>query len=237
MIRNPVRPKEVAEGVYQLGAVAAGVTAIRFEDQVLLVDAGGRGSPVLIKAGLKALGVALEQVQLILLTHSHPDHTGGLAALVRATGAKVAAHSSDASIIEGTESLRNPFRNRVMSRASGVVTRLYGAAVAVDFKLEDGDRLAVGGEIRVIHTPGHTPGSICLYLPAKKLVIVGDALQLKAGRVAPPASGVTGDFRQAMESLRRLENLDFETICFSHFPVCRDNPREQLRRLVRETPT
>ena len=72
-LRNPVK---IAEGVYQLRAVGARVTAVTAGDGIVLGDAGGRGSVRSIAAGLKALGSSLDRVRLAVLTHYHPDHFG-----------------------------------------------------------------------------------------------------------------------------------------------------------------
>ena len=73
-------------------------------------------------------------------------------------------------------------------------------------------------DIRTVHVPGHTPGSICLYLASEGVLIVGDALQYRFRRLSPPAAAVTQDSKQANESLKKLLKLDFDTIVFSHFP-------------------
>ena len=89
--------------------------------------------------------------------------------------------------------------------------------------------------MRVVHLPGHTEGSIALHLPYKGTIIVGDALQYKfARRLGPPAPGVTQRPEQAMRSVEKLLDMDFDTICFSHFPSMRNEPREALRRLIQQ---
>ena len=116
-----------------------------------------------------------------------------------------------------------------------VVSRLMGSSVPVDDRLEDGDVIPFGTEVRVVHLPGHTEGSIALHLPYKGTTIVGDALQYKfARRLRPPAPGVTQLPEQAMRSVEKLLALDFDTICFSHFPPMRKEPREALRRLIQQ---
>ena len=76
--------------------------------------------------------------------------------------------------------------------AQPILTRLMGNPVPVDDHLEDGDTLPFGIEVRVVHLPGHTPGSIALHLPERRVIIIGDALQCKlTWRLSPPAAGVT----------------------------------------------
>ena len=100
--------------------------------------------------------------------------------------------------------------------------RLNGSPISVDVELEDGQTIPFPYPVRVVHLPGHTAGSIALFLPEQKLVIVGDALQYKLGRrLSPPAAGVTEDPALALQSLRKLLGLDFDALCFSHFPPMR----------------
>ena len=86
--------------------------------------------------------------------------------------------------------------------------------------------------IQVIHTMGHTPGSVSLYIPSKKVVIVGDALQYRFKRLAGPARLVTADYPEALRSLHRFAELDFETIVFSHFPTLKRNAKQRLEALL-----
>jgi len=228
-------PIEIKTGMYQLRAIAARVTVLNDGGTTVVVDSGARGSLGAIAGGLGALGVTLEQVGLIVLTHYHPDHSGGLDRLARATSAKVAAHREDAGIISGDEPAPSPYGNRLIGGlARPVVASMYGAAVKVDHLLEDGDPLPYRDDVTVLHTPGHTAGSICLHLASQGVVIVGDALQYRLRRLGPPARSVTRDPGQAMRSLTKLLDLEFDTICFSHFPPLRGKAKAALERLLEE---
>ena len=226
-------PIEIAAGVYQLRALGARVTVLRNGGEAVLVDAGARGSLGSISSGLKALDLSMDQVRLIVVTHYHPDHAGGLGSLVEATSAKVAVHALDAGIVSGEEPAPSPHVNQLVARlARPVVDAMYGAPVNVDYQLQDGDLLPAGGDVSVVHTPGHTAGAICLYVASRKLIIVGDALQFRLRRLGLPSKAVTQDFAQATESLKKLVDLDFDTICFGHFPPLRREAHEALRSLV-----
>ena len=107
--------------------------------------------------------------------------------------------------------------------------------VEVDEHLEDGERLDLAGGIRVIFTPGHTPGHLSLYLERPKVLVAGDALTAEAGRLNGPNPPVTMDLREAALSVSRLAELDVKTIVCYHGGVVSEDANAQLRRVVRET--
>ena len=219
--------------MYQIRCLGARVTALFTDEGIVLVDAGNRPNLTLIAASLKTLGRSLEHIRLIVLTHYHPDHSGGLSNLVKATSAKVAVHRFEANIIAGEKPVPNPFSHSLLATLSQpFLPMLSSDPVNVDYLLDDGVVLPPGEEVRVIHTPGHTPGSICLYVESKKVLIVGDALQYRFRKLTPPAWWVTENYDQAIQSLRKLVPLDFSVICFSHFPSLRVGAKEALMRLI-----
>ncbi|MBI2171417.1 MAG: MBL fold metallo-hydrolase [Chloroflexi bacterium] len=227
------KPIYVTSGIYQFRAVGARVSVIVGGDGAALVDSGGPGSFGAIASGLKNLGLPLEAVRWIFLTHYHPDHSGSLGRLALETGAKVAMHKEEWPLLSGEYPTPNPFRNQVLAGLTEpVVRRMYDYPPQADLLLSDGDELQLDSQIsvRVVHTPGHTPGSISLYVLPQRVLIVGDALQYRFGKIGPPAAGVTQDQDQARQSVRKLMALDFEAICFSHFPPLRSDARETLRR-------
>lgn len=229
------KPIRITDGVYQIRAIGARVTVLSEGNDLMLLDAGLRGSSRAIAQGLGDLGQSPQQISGVVITHAHPDHSGGLAELVAGKAIPVAAHSSEADIIEGTTVAPNPLRWKVVGPVSwSILNKLMGRPVQVDHRLEDGETLSFPSRVRVIHLPGHTPGSIGLYLPEKRTVVVGDALQYKLGRkLYPPAPGVTQCPGEALRSLEKLLDLDFDIISFSHFPPMRNEPRKALEALLK----
>ncbi len=228
------RPVRIADGVFQLRALGARVTVLAEGGDAILIDSGLPGSSRIIMRGLRDCGIARDRVSRVVITHAHPDHSGGLAELVDGAAVSVAVHESEADVVEGGVAAPSPLRSNLLAAlARPAMSRLNGAPVPVDQRLRDGDLIPFPTEVRIVHLPGHTPGSVGLHLPQKGIVIVGDALQYKFGwRLYPPAPGVTRCPDTAMRSLEKLLTLDFRTICFSHFPPLRKNAWESLRRLV-----
>jgi len=85
----------------------------------------------------------------------------------------------------------------------------------VDILVNDGDELPILGGIKVLHTPGHTPGSISLFLQKERLVIAGDVLAHRFG-LRLPSRAFTVDIAQDIHSIKRLTSLDFNVMCFGH---------------------
>jgi glyoxylase-like metal-dependent hydrolase (beta-lactamase superfamily II) len=200
-----------------------------------LVDAGLPDQIEAISAALHEGGIGVGDLRRIIFTHQDLDHVGSGAALVRQSGARVFAHPADAPYVEGElrpikvtpEMLeRRPQMREVLKRLE---------PVRVDEHLEDGERLDLAGGIRVIFTPGHTPGHLSLYLERPKVLVAGDALTAEGGHLNGPNPSMTLDMRAAMQSIRRLAELDVETIVCYHGGVVGEDVSGQLRRVVRET--
>lgn len=230
------QPIQVTDGVFQFRVLGARISVLIEDGRAILIDAGLQGSLLPITGGLKDLGLTLDHIDTVVITHAHPDHCGGLAEVVAERKIIVAAHRLDADIISGTKTPPNPLQNEFFARmAEPVLPKLMGDHVPVDLRLEDGDIIPFGTEVRVVHLPGHTAGSIALHLPAKRVIIVGDALQYKFSRkLTPPSHRVTQDSEEALHSLGKLLDLDFDIICFSHFPPMRKSPRSALRTMIQD---
>ena len=156
---------QLVPGVWRIPTVGkAAVNSYGFVDadgSVTLVDCGLDKAPARIVAGLRAMGKDVADVTRIVLTHVHPDHAGGAAEMAVRTGAVVAAHGADA------EYGRNgrPPRSDATLRSGRLFNRLVSGKfppVEVTHPLTDGEVLPVGGGLRVVHTPGHSPGHISL---------------------------------------------------------------------------
>jgi glyoxylase-like metal-dependent hydrolase (beta-lactamase superfamily II) len=178
----------------------------------------------------------VRDLRRIIFTHQDLDHVGSGAALVRQSGARVLAHAADAPYIEGElrplkvtpEMLeRRPQMREVLQRLE---------PVGVDELLEDGGRLDLAGGLRVIFTPGHTPGHLSLYLERSKVLVAGDALTAEGGSLNGPNPSMTLDVGEAARSLRRLAELDVQTVVCYHGGVVSEDANGQLQRVVEEAP-
>ncbi len=98
----------------------------------------------------------------------------------------------------------------------------------------EGSNAALAHTLKVIHTPGHTPGSVCLFARRNGLLFVGDVLQRRFGRVSAASNLYSDDPAEARLSLQRLARLDVKTVIFSHYPPLADDATETLKTLARQ---
>ncbi len=152
-----------------------------------VIDPGGKAEEILSYLGKNGL-----TAKKILLTHGHFDHIAAVWELKQATGAEIAVHELDG------EMLTSPVKN---------LAAMFGEdyrPVAADVLLQDGDRAVLDELVfQVIHTPGHTPGSVCFLVG--ETLFSGDTLFAGSiGRTDFP----NGSYAQISESLKRLEALE-----------------------------
>lgn len=199
-----------------------------------LVDTGLPGQLEQIAGALAAASVEVADLKRIVVTHQDIDHVGSLHDLVQASGALVLAHEIEVPFIDGTERPRFARPEVLSSRPElrAVYERLQ--PTPVDRSLQDGARLDLAGGVRVVFTPGHTIGHICLYVERSGTVIAGDALTASEGRLNGPNPNATSDMATAARSVRKLAELEVQAIVCYHGGVVEDDAGGQLRRLAQE---
>src|SRR5690242_1566266 len=220
---------EVVRGVHAIDAVGAKVLLL-VDERLTLIDSGGPGSAGRVLGYVVGLGRRPDEVERIVLTHVHLDHAGALAELRAATGARVCVHESEVGRLAGDDPPA-PLPHPLLDRALRPV--MQTRPVPVDEPLHDGDVLPLLGGVEVLHVPGHTRGSIALYIPSRRAAIVGDALQIVRGRLAPPSRFFSEDLGQAQRSIERLAGLDLDVLIFSHYRARRGALGWELGELAR----
>ncbi len=162
------------------------------------------------------LGMAQDGIRqapaLVVLTHCHPDHMEAALKLQR-QGSKVAMHPAEVEYLEGE------------GRQLAAMFGLSVPDVKIDLFLEEGEFTAGDQTMQVFHTPGHSPGHVCIYLPSYKALVAGDLIFAQGvGRVDFPG----GDGEQLKASIERMRQLDLEWILPGHGPVIKG--AEPIRR-------
>jgi glyoxylase-like metal-dependent hydrolase (beta-lactamase superfamily II) len=216
---------EIAPGVHAVRLLSVYAFLIN-EPQLSLIDAGLIGSAGRVQRHIQGIGRRAEDLARIICTHAHPDHIGGVRELAGERDVEVLMHPADLDGLSVT--LRDAVANRNRGQLIAYFTRHPGEATPVT----DGQVLPILGGLRVVHTPGHTPGSICLYAERHKLLFVGDTLQVIRGKVTFASTVFSEDLPLARSSVARMAALDVETIAFSHYPPWRDGANQVLRALA-----
>ena len=225
---------QVAPQVYQLYLFGTSAYLL-LDDQITVVDAGWRGCGRRLMANIVGLGRSPEEISHILCTHYHLDHIGGVSHLQKASSALVAAHESEVPFVDTdpTPRLPNPAQNPALALLlSPLIALLRPERFSVDIPLVHASRLDTLGGVEVVHSPGHTPGSVSFHFPREGLLMVGDALQYRGGKLGLPSRWFSTDLAKAKESVRRLAQLDFELLCFSHFPPLKNNASRTLKKFA-----
>ncbi|HXG51646.1 MAG TPA: MBL fold metallo-hydrolase [candidate division Zixibacteria bacterium] len=171
----------------------------------------GRGEVIVIDVALpadsnldgiieQAEAMGAKRIEKILLTHIHSDHCGGALALRKRTGAKLGIHRSRAGYLGGE-----------------------------DFQYNDGDRIAFGGgELRVVHTPGHESGHCCFYETSERVLFSGDHILGYGTSVIRPPDGDMADY---LRSLERLLEIPISLILPGHGPLI-GKPEAKIREYI-----
>jgi len=207
--------------------VLSGYLYLVDEPEITLIDAGLIGSGRAVRRYASKIGRSLDDLTRIICTHAHPDHIGGVRELAGDRDVEVLMHPADLGGLSVT--LRDAVANRNRGQLIAYFTRHPGEATPV----ADGELLPILGGLQVVHTPGHTPGSVCLYAAQQRILFVGDALQVIRGKVTFASSVFSEDIALARASVARMATLDVETIAFAHYPPWRNDANGTLHTLAR----
>jgi glyoxylase-like metal-dependent hydrolase (beta-lactamase superfamily II) len=196
-----------------------------YGETITLIDTGVAGCETQIFETIRSAGRDPSEIASIILTHSHPDHIGGARAIQNATGCRIMAHSAERAWIEDVD-----LQNR--ERPVPGFASLVGGSVQIDRELVDGDRIELDEtremKMEVLHTPGHSPGSISLFIQRGGVLFSGDAIPV-AGDLP-----VYDDALASVQSVQRLRGVAGVRVLLSAW----DEPRkggeayEQMDRAV-----
>jgi glyoxylase-like metal-dependent hydrolase (beta-lactamase superfamily II) len=186
---------------------------IHGDDGFTLVDVGWAKAPGVLLDAVTELGRGPADIRRIVITHAHPDHVQGAAELRRRTGAQILVHAADRAWLEAG---RVPAEGRsgVLGRLVDRLPKLHWSPTTADATLADGDLVEHSGGLRVIHTPGHTPGHIVLWHEPSATLLMGDAV-FHRGRLALGPAALAADPQLRPGSLAHLPDT-IDAVGFAH---------------------
>ncbi len=224
----------IGEGVWRIPTAPFDLVnsfAIVDDDgSVTLVDCGVKKAPARIVAGLASIGKAPSDVTRIVLTHAHGDHAGGAAGMAERTGRPVDIHEDDVRYaVTGVRPGSDPSltSGRLMNRLGGGGFTPF----AVGEHLHDGQVLAAAGGLRVIHTPGHSPGHVSLLLEQRGVLITGDAI-FNVRRLRWPILAFCSDVALTKKTAHLLAEVEYSAAGFTHGPHIARDARERVRAFL-----
>ncbi|WP_242301289.1 MBL fold metallo-hydrolase [Bacillus cereus group sp. BfR-BA-01423] len=191
------------------------------DEMAVLIDTGFPGQFEDIQVEMERVGVSVDKLKVVILTHQDIDHIGSLPDVFEngVSDIKVYAHELDKPYIEGDLPLLKDVHveNPPKGKVSDTVI--------------DGQELPYCGGIRILHTPGHTPGHISLYLKRSKILVAGDSMYSVNGVLGGVHAPTTLNIMEARQSLKKYLNLDIESVVCYHGGLSKGNIKIQLQNL------
>jgi glyoxylase-like metal-dependent hydrolase (beta-lactamase superfamily II) len=217
------KSKILAEGVYLIGgpevsrADDATSFIVDFNGELVMIDAGAGGSSRILQKNIEDAGLDLKAISILILTHNHIDHIGSAPYFRKQFGCKIVMHNLDADAVEEGDNART---------AASCYGTTFSPTV-VDRKLTGEHEILRFGEeaLNCLHTPGHTPGSLSVYLDrGGKRILFGQDIH------GPFLDIFRSDLSQWKKSMEKLLALEADILCEGHFGIFQ--PKENVERYI-----
>lgn len=225
--------KQIVPNVYSISLGAVNAFLIDTNDDLTLIDTGIPGSEQKILQAVQALGKQPSEINQILVSHCHPDHAGGLAALKTKTDAPAYMHPLDAAMVSQGNGMRplTPapgLLRQIMFRL--FIGRAPGAieAAMIEYEVNDGDELPIASGLQAIHIPGHCAGQLAFLWPRQGEVLFAADAASNIMRLG--LSVAYEDLDEGIRSLSKLAALKFEVACFGHGKAITEKASDKFKQ-------
>jgi glyoxylase-like metal-dependent hydrolase (beta-lactamase superfamily II) len=236
---------QVTDGIRRLTQGVTNFYLIEQSGKFTLVDAGTPGDWNFFQRSLTSSGAQLSDLEAVLITHAHSDHTGFAERARREAQAPVWIHQADAAAARTGQAgakndgratsylLKAEFYRTLVSLARRGATRMIPIKEVCEFA--DGETIDVPGRPRVVHAPGHTPGSAALLVADRRVLLTGDVLATRnplTGRIGPQImpSGLNEDTPLALASLDALPGIEADLLLPGHGEPWKGDVAEAVRQ-------
>lgn len=209
---------EIYPNVFQIHQMFVNLYLVVDSTGLVLIDTGLNGSKKRILQALQVSGHSLQELKSILITHADGDHYGGLADLQKDSQAVAYADPVEA------QAIRTGVSSRPLDPNGGLQKMLFGLVAPlfksqpgrIDANLADGQVFPALGGLRVLATPGHTPGHTSFYSPSSGVLFAGDSIQVLDGQPQPSGAGNTWNAAKAADSFQLQMALKPKLILAGH---------------------
>jgi glyoxylase-like metal-dependent hydrolase (beta-lactamase superfamily II) len=237
----------LAPSLHSIGSSLVNSYLVEDGGAVTIVDAGLPGYWRYLPNELAAMGRSLDDVRAVVLTHGDTDHVGFAEQLRRERGVPVHVHELDAARARGE--VKKPSSGWGPVKVGPLLGFLVYSGLRGGLRIppltevttfRDAVTLEVPGAPRIVHLPGHTPGSVAVHIPAVDAVFVGDAMTTRnvlTGEVGPRLAPFTLDPGEALASLARLDGLDATWVLPGHGEPWNGGVQAALREIRSAAPT
>ncbi len=238
---------EIAPGVHRLEDVTGSNVVLLADERMAVVDTGISGNGEAIVSYIRKIGRSPSDLRWIIVTHFHFDHSGSAAELHELTGARIVAHKDETEpgpdgtllLRKGNEGESPPTWYRWAQRVAGGgggprpprEPRRF-PDTPVHETVEHGDVVPCMAGLRIIHSPGHTPGSISPLLTGPRALFLGDSVLNNIDRLSRPLMWDRSKRRQLDASLHALRDLEADLACFGHGPPLSEDVMTRVRGLT-----